>query len=158
MIGPTPSRRTQSAWRKYAVGYSSCRDLRRKYGDTLADVLGYHDEVDARLAELEGYEQRVMELEKERLGALGDEAAAAATVGSVRRGGAGSLAAEVQVHLRQLAMDHAEVAVVVGDTDPGDEVAFLLAANPGAPLLPLARVASGGELGSRHAGPPVGAQ
>jgi DNA repair protein RecN (Recombination protein N) len=36
--------------------------------------------------------------------------------------------------------------VSVGDADPGDEVAFLLAANPGASQLPLAKVASGGEL------------
>ena len=43
-------------------------------------------------------------------------------------------------------MPHAAVAVTVGDHDPGDEVSFLLAANPGSPLLPLARVASGGEL------------
>jgi DNA repair protein RecN (Recombination protein N) len=32
------------------------------------------------------------------------------------------------------------------DDHPGDQVRFLLAANPGSPLLPLARVASGGEL------------
>jgi DNA repair protein RecN (Recombination protein N) len=46
-------------------------------------------------------------------------------------------------------MAHAEVAVEVGDgpdDDPGDRVQFLLSANPGAPLLPLSRVASGGEL------------
>ena len=30
--------------------------------------------------------------------------------------------------------------------DPGDDVTYLLAANPGSPPLPLARVASGGEL------------
>jgi DNA repair protein RecN (Recombination protein N) len=34
----------------------------------------------------------------------------------------------------------------VSDQDPGDDVRFLLAANRGSPLLPLARVASGGEL------------
>jgi DNA repair protein RecN (Recombination protein N) len=43
-------------------------------------------------------------------------------------------------------MPKATVAVSVGDEPPGDEVAFLLAAHPGAPLAPLARVASGGEL------------
>ena len=32
------------------------------------------------------------------------------------------------------------------DDHPGDRVRFLLAANPGSPLLPLNRVASGGEL------------
>lgn len=122
------------------------RDLRRKYGDTLAEVVAFHDEVEQRLAELEGYEGRVAELEHERQAAQAAERTAAAAVGAARRGGADALATEVQHHLRELAMPHAEVAVRVGDDDPGDEVAFLLAANPGSPLLPLARVASGGEL------------
>lgn len=122
------------------------RDLRRKYGDTLVEVIAFQQEVEARLAELEGYEQRVGELEAERVTAVGDERSAAAAVGATRRSGAGALAAEVQRHLRELAMPHVEVSVVVGDTDPGDDVKFLIAANPGAPLLPLARVASGGEL------------
>ncbi|MDO8363007.1 MAG: DNA repair protein RecN [Actinomycetota bacterium] len=122
------------------------RDLRRKYGDTLAEVISFHAEVDARLAELEGYEQRVAQLEHERHAAQAAERAAAAAVGKVRRSGAGALAKEVEAHLRLLAMPHAAVAVNVGELDPGDEVSFLLAANPGSPLLPLARVASGGEL------------
>ena len=37
-------------------------------------------------------------------------------------------------------------AVEVGEDDPGDDVTFLLAANPGSGPLPLAKVASGGEL------------
>ena len=122
------------------------RDLRRKYGDTLAEVVAFHEEVRARLAELEGYEQRVAELEADREQAVLDERAAAAAVAATRRAGAGALGAAVQAHLRDLAMPHAAVAVTVGDHDPGDEVSFLLAANPGSPLLPLARVASGGEL------------
>lgn len=122
------------------------RDLRRKYGDTLVDVAAFHQEVEQRLEELEGYEGRVAELEQARSAAQHSERAAAATVASTRRAGASSLAAQVQAGLRELAMPHAEVAVTVGEIDPGDEVSFLLAANPGSPLLPLARVASGGEL------------
>ncbi|MDO8389204.1 MAG: DNA repair protein RecN [Actinomycetota bacterium] len=122
------------------------RDLRRKYGETLADVLAFQQVVDARLAELEGYEQRVEQLERDRVVAAATEREAAAAVAATRRAGAGALAVAVQEHLRALAMPHAAVAVTVGDHDPGDEVAFLLAANPGSPLLPLARVASGGEL------------
>ncbi|HQY14042.1 MAG: DNA repair protein RecN [Ilumatobacteraceae bacterium] len=122
------------------------RDLRRKYGDSLAEVIGFHDEVEHRLAELEGYEGRVADLERERQAAAAGERTAAASVGRARRAGAGALADEVQHHLRELAMPHATVAVTVGEHDPGDEVSFLLAANPGSPLLPLARVASGGEL------------
>ena len=43
-------------------------------------------------------------------------------------------------------MPHAEMEITVGNEAPGDDVTFLIAANPGLPLLPLSRVASGGEL------------
>jgi DNA repair protein RecN (Recombination protein N) len=43
-------------------------------------------------------------------------------------------------------MPAARFEVSVGDADPGDEVTFLLSANPGEPPLPLNKVASGGEL------------
>ena len=43
-------------------------------------------------------------------------------------------------------MPRARVEVTVGDDDPGDDVTFLLGANPGEAVLPLAKVASGGEL------------
>jgi DNA repair protein RecN (Recombination protein N) len=122
------------------------RDLRRKYGDTLAEVIAFHHEVEERLAELESYEHRVEALEAERVTAVAAERTAAAAVGATRRAGSDALAAEVQRHLRELAMPHVEVAVTVGADDPGDDVSFLIAANPGAPLLPLSRVASGGEL------------
>lgn len=122
------------------------RDLRRKYGESLADVLAFREEVATRLTDLEGYEQRAAGLEAERQQAQNRERAAAAAVGSCRRGGADALAAEVERHLRELAMPHARVGVHVGDEDPGDDVSFLLSANPGSPLLPLSRVASGGEL------------
>jgi DNA repair protein RecN (Recombination protein N) len=122
------------------------RELRRKYADSLAEVIAYRDETAQRLAELESYDRRVTELEVERIAAEQAERRAAAAVGSQRRAGAGRLATAVQRHLRTLAMPHATLVVTVGDDDPGDEVAFLLAANPGTPPLPLARVASGGEL------------
>lgn len=122
------------------------RELRRKYGDSLADVMVYHDEVAARLAELVGFEGRVRELEGERRTAEQVERAAAGVVGAERRAGAPGLAAAVASHLHALAMPLARIEVTVGSQDPGDEVTFLLGANAGEPALPLARVASGGEL------------
>jgi DNA repair protein RecN (Recombination protein N) len=122
------------------------RELRKKYGDTLADVLAFAGGVASRLAELESYDARVAELEAERCTAEVAERAAAARVGAVRRAGAAGLAEVVEARVRDLAMPHARVAVQVGDDDPGDEVTFLLAANPGGVLQPLHRVASGGEL------------
>jgi DNA repair protein RecN (Recombination protein N) len=121
------------------------RDLRRKYGDTLLEVIEFHTTIATRLAELESYDARAAALEIERAAALQAEAGAARAVGSARRAAAPELAIAVQANLRELAMPNAELAVIVGD-DPGDEVSFQLAANPGSPLLPLTRVASGGEL------------
>ena len=125
------------------------KNLCRKYGDDLGAVMAFHAETQARLDELEQFDARAAALDGERKRALDDELAAARVVGKARRTAAPKLAAAVQSALRELALPHAEIAVQVGDhdgDDPGDHVSFLLAANPGSPLLPLTRVASGGEL------------
>ncbi len=124
-------------------------DLRRKYGSDLAEVMAFHVETEDRLRELENYDRRAAELDHLRVAAVAAERAAAATVGKRRRAVAPRLAAVVEARLRELAMPNAAIAVEVGrdaDDDPGDDVRFLLSANPGSPLLPLNRVASGGEL------------
>ncbi len=125
------------------------KNLCRKYGDDLAAVMAFHVETQERLDELEQFDARAAALAADRQRALEDELAAARAVGTARRAAAPRLATAVQAALRELALPHAEIAVQVGDhdgDDPGDHVAFLLAANPGSPLLPLTRVASGGEL------------
>ncbi len=121
-------------------------DLRRKYGDTLAEVLAYRDEAAARLAELEGHDALAAALDAERGAAVARVAAEAAAVGEARRAAAPRLAAAVQANLRRLALGKARLDVVVGDDDPGDDVVVLFAANPGSTLAPLRKVASGGEL------------
>jgi DNA repair protein RecN (Recombination protein N) len=133
-------------------------DLRRKYGTatlpgepdsgragTLADVLAYRDVVAARIADLERHDELATELDAQRQRVLDRIRTEEARVGAARRAAAPRLAGRVQAELRRLAMPRARVEVSVGD-DPGDDVAFLLAANPGSPPLPLTKVASGGEL------------
>jgi DNA repair protein RecN (Recombination protein N) len=122
------------------------RDLRRKYGETLADVLAFADEARERLAELESHDARAASLDAERTAGLAAERKAAARVAKARRAAAPALAAAVQERLVTLAMPKARIEVVVDGDDPGDEVRFLLAANAGEPAAPLSKVASGGEL------------
>jgi DNA repair protein RecN (Recombination protein N) len=122
------------------------RDLRRKYGDSLADVITFQAQAEQRLAELESYDQRVANLENERIVAVVAERDAASAVAATRRAGAASLAKAVRDTVRSLAMPHAEVEITVGAEPPGDDVTFLIAVNPGLAMLPLSRVASGGEL------------
>jgi DNA repair protein RecN (Recombination protein N) len=125
------------------------RNLQRKYGDDLAAVMAYHAQSAVRLGELEQFDERAARLDAERLEAVTGERRAASEVGRRRREVGPRLAAAVENELHLLAMPHASLAVTVGehaDDHPGDRVQFLLAANPGSPLLPLTRVASGGEL------------
>ncbi|MEA2973078.1 MAG: repair protein RecN [Actinomycetota bacterium] len=123
------------------------RELCRKYGERLSDVLEYRVDAHNRLAELHSHDERVTELEKERIVALAAVEEAAAAVGRARREAAPRLAAAVERHLRELALPRARFEVSVADDDPaGGTVTFLLGANPGEAALPLAKVASGGEL------------
>ena len=72
---------------------------------------------------------------------------AEAELGRVRRAAAPALAAAAEERLRQLAMPAARLEIeVAARSRAGDAVRFLLGANPGEPVQPLARVASGGEL------------
>jgi DNA repair protein RecN (Recombination protein N) len=122
------------------------QELRRKYGASLRDVIAFHAEAAERLRDLEHHDERAAALERELAAADGDVAAAAAAVADARRNAAPVLAAAVQERLRVLAMPQARLEVRVAGDDPGDDVTFLLGANPGEPALPLAKVASGGEL------------
>jgi DNA repair protein RecN (Recombination protein N) len=122
------------------------RDLRRKYGEQLADVRGFAADARARLAELESHDARAAELEAELGVARGEVARAAAMVAEARRDAAPALGRAVERHLHELALPRARFDVVVSGDPPADEVTFLLGANAGEPALPLAKVASGGEL------------
>jgi len=121
-------------------------DLRRKYGDTLEEVIAYRDDAQARLLEVETTEERASALGGELAAARAQLADVQAQVAEARRSAAPLLASAVQTHLRTLAMPAARIEVEVGDDPSGDEVTFLLGANPGEPALPLSKVASGGEL------------
>lgn len=120
-------------------------DLRRKYGDTLTEVLAFREEAASRLDALMAREATAARLEAERQAAWAAVTRAEQAVGRARRLAAPALAEAVQANLRELALAKARLEVQVGD-DPGDEVTFLFSANPGSPPLPLSKVASGGEL------------
>jgi len=121
-------------------------ELRRKYGDTLAEVIEERERVRRRLDELLGHDARAGALEAELATARKAERSAAAAVAKARRAAAPVLAGGVQERLRTLAMPNARVEVVVEGDGPADDVRFLLAANPGGAPQPVAKVASGGEL------------
>ncbi len=122
------------------------RGLVRKHGDHLADVLAFATATRARIAELESGDEVRAALEAERAARAAELAAAEEAVGDQRRAAAPALAREVEAHLHELALGAARIEVNLPAAGIADEVELLLGANPGEPALPLAKVASGGEL------------
>ncbi len=121
------------------------RELIRKYGETLREVIDYRDEARERLDLLSSHDARAAALDGERRSALMAADAEAARVAGQRRAAAPRLATAVRSHLGELALGKARVEIDV-DGESGDAVTYRFAANPGEDLAPLARVASGGEL------------
>ncbi len=120
--------------------------LERKYGPSLAEVVEFAEQAGARLAAIEADAARAGALDDEIDAARADLAREEGEVAARRRRAAPQLAGDVEGTLHRLAMASARVEVRVEGDGPGDTVTVLLAANPGEPAQPLAKVASGGEL------------
>ena len=121
------------------------QDLRRKYGETLAEVVTWRDDANRRLVELEGHDELAATIDAKLLVARAALADAEELVAKARRAAAPALAKAVEAHLPDLALPKARLEVEVGGV-AGRDVTFRFAANPGMDLQPLAKVASGGEL------------
>ena len=117
----------------------------------LSAVLAWAKQASSRLTELEGDDDRIAGLADEEAQLAATVAELAGRLTELRRAAADSFAARVTAELTALAMPHARLAVAVIPADDfgplgADEVEIRLAAHPGAPMLPLSKGASGGEL------------
>jgi len=137
-------------------------NLKRKYGDSIEEVLAFGERAQAELNSITHAGERIAELEAEEerlLCAIGEVGQRLSTA---RREAGERLAQAVERELGDLRMERARFSVdlqwqddpegaYVGDRRLAfdatglDRVEFLISANPGEPLRPLARVASGGE-------------
>jgi DNA repair protein RecN (Recombination protein N) len=124
------------------------QELRRKYGEDLAAVMAYSNEVSQRLDDLVRHDHRAAAIDGQIDAARARVLAAGAKIVKARTAVAPGLSAAITKRLADLAMPKALFSIAVSPIgEDGDgEVQFLLAANPGAPANPLAKVASGGEL------------
>jgi DNA repair protein RecN (Recombination protein N) len=125
--------------------------LKRKYGDSLEQVIAYRAEIEAELQRLN--------LSEEQVGGLREESErqwklflqSAEKLSKSRKKLAQRIGKEVVAQLQTLALEHARFDVgferdELGTAAGVDTVEFLFSANPGQPLRPLARIASGGEI------------
>jgi len=137
-------------------------ELKRKYGDSIAEILAFGRQAEAELALIADSETRSTALEEQEESLLHSIGELANQLSQARQQAGARLAQAIEEELEDLRMGGARVAVeivqqahehgcYVGDERYAfdatgiDQVQFLVSANPGEPLMPLAKVASGGE-------------
>lgn len=124
--------------------------LKRKYGQTLQEVLAFRDDVAKRIDEVENSAEHRAALEKQRDELAKEYARLAGELSRTRTTAAAKLAKQVESELKSLAMSgtQLQIAVTQGEwTAAGiDQVGFLVSPNRGEELKPLEKIASGGEL------------
>ncbi len=130
---------------------AALRSLQRKYGETDADVVAFRNDAAARLAQLEGADDRLAELGEQAAQLAAVAAERAAVVAAGRAAAAGPLAEAIAAELHALGMPEAVVEVALtplGEPGPagGERVQLRFASAPGLTPMPLASTASGGEL------------
>jgi DNA repair protein RecN (Recombination protein N) len=138
------------------------RNLQRKYGDGVEDVLAYAERARQELQTIEHSEERIAELEAQEQTLLHELGRVGAELSARRREAGERLAVGIEAELEELSMAGARFGVELAwrDAEDGayvdgrrvafgpsglDRVEFLVAPNIGEPLKPLVRIASGGE-------------
>ena len=124
--------------------------LKKKYGATVEDMLDYLHKCRAELDAIETADDTLARLEK-KLGKVRQAVAAAgAALTEARKAAAVTLEQRIQAELRDLDMHKVRFAIDFAEKEPGpdgcDTIRFLMSANVGEDLRPIAKIASGGEL------------
>jgi DNA repair protein RecN (Recombination protein N) len=142
------------------------RNLQRKYGGTVAEMLEQTEAAQEELHRLLHSAEHMADLEAREAALLRQLSTEAGKLSHMRRAAGAELGERIVASMGDLAMPHVKFAVGMeyvsddqgvtledGDTDTPiafdrtgiDRVEFLLSPNPGEPLKSLARIASGGE-------------
>jgi DNA repair protein RecN (Recombination protein N) len=127
--------------------------LKRKYGNSIAEVIAFGEDVAAKLAEVEDRDEILKQLRAELVTARASYEAAAETLSKSRQAAAGKLAKLAERQINDLAMKvKFEVTVSPQQAESAwaahgwDAVEYRISTNPGEPLKPLDEIASGGEM------------
>ena len=139
-------------------------NLKRKYGDSIAEVLVFAKDAEGELEDITQSEERIADLEVEEVTLLSKLAEEGQALSEVRHAAAEALSGTLEAELDELQMSGAQFAVdfqirpdsngvmledgqqVAFDANGLESVQFLVAPNPGEGLKPLAKIASGGEM------------
>lgn len=126
--------------------------LKRKYGNTTDEILAYADKIKRQLEVLDNKEDKIKELQQEVERLQAELMEKAKAISFIRKEAAAHLSAEMESELTDLQMKQVRFQVELVQqphqltVNGMDRAAFLISPNPGEPLRPLHKIASGGEL------------
>lgn len=125
--------------------------MKKKYGDSIEEVLQYFDSISSQIAVIENFETNKASLEQELKTAAAALRRACAELTEARKESAAQLSDCIQRELVDLNFSDAQLEIRIlpleKPTENGmDQVEILITTNRGEPLKPLTRVASGGEM------------
>jgi DNA repair protein RecN (Recombination protein N) len=142
-------------------------NLKRKYGNSIEEIIAFGQRAQAELEAISHSEERIEELREAEEELRHKIGTMALTLSQARHQAGQSLAEEVIAQLADLGMEKAEFTIEIkwADDPDGvyveteekgplslacdergiDRIEFLITPNPGEPLKPLVKVASGGE-------------
>ncbi|EFU75046.1 DNA repair protein RecN [Enterococcus italicus] len=126
--------------------------LKRKYGESVEFILAYYEKISLELLETAQSDGQLDQLESLLKEKEEQVAKKAAILHENRKEISRRLEKAIMNELRELYMEHTQFAVRFEALSQGynefgkDDVLFYLSANPGEPLRPLEKVASGGEI------------
>lgn len=131
--------------------------LKKKYGSTIEDIMTWAKNAEAELEQLDGWESNKSALEQQLTDLERELFKIGSDLSQRRKRASSALESGVEGVLKSLGMSGTRFNVALG-LRPGtdtmqrsgpygfDTVEFLISANPGEPLKPLSKIASGGEL------------
>ena len=125
--------------------------LKKKYGSTVEEILKFKADAEARLDMIENSEEETERLEQELKALEAKARRKALELRAIRERAAESLIGKVVENLVFLDMPKVRFKIALEPTaeltaSGVDAAEFLISANPGEPLMPMVKIASGGEL------------
>ena len=125
--------------------------LKSRYGHTLEEILAYQEKQEQRLAALQDYDRYLQDLEAQLKKAEEELQDLCAEASGIRQRYGKMLCEKIKEHLIDLNFLNVEFEMAFEElpeyTAQGKDYAeFLISTNPGEPLRPLMKIASGGEL------------
>lgn len=125
--------------------------LKSRYGHTLEEILAYQEKQEQRLAALQDYDRYLQDLEAQLKKAEEELQDLCAEASGIRQRYGKMLCEKIKEHLIDLNFLNVEFEMAFEElpeyTAQGkDSAEFLISTNPGEPLRPLMKIASGGEL------------